>query len=113
MTHYGNTVHACECNACGVTFDFRAEDGIKTGKCPICGVETGVRASWNADDGGYHISREIILHEVATSTRLLKALELLMAPEYDPTAKQESVYTRGAKTTAFAAIHKVWTVWPR
>jgi len=62
--NYGDTVYAGECLSCGVTFDFRAKDGITHGACPTCGESWPIRDYWPADDGGYHVSREVILNLV-------------------------------------------------
>lgn len=77
MPFYGHAVYACECFRCGVTFDFRAKEGLGGAQwhCPICQRPCHVRAEWLSDEGGYHISRDVVL---ALAERVTSAKEVLL-----------------------------------
>lgn len=83
--NFGNTVYAVECHApingrpCAVTFDFRAKEGLEArqAKCPVCGALCEVRAVWEADEGGYHVSRDVIVQLAKDRQRVLDELHEL------------------------------------
>ena len=113
MKNYGDTVYAAECAPCGVTFDFRAKDDLGGALCfcPICQAPTEVRAHWGADDGGYHVSRKVIILLAEDRGRILAELRehevggigVVLAQERAEHEKTKAERDR-CKTTAAAEL---------